>query len=48
LNKNPKDRLGCKKDFEDLFDHPWLKSIDREKMTKKEVIFYKNLDANSI
>jgi len=37
LNKNPKERLGCRKDFEDLFDHPWLKSVDREKMTKKEL-----------
>jgi hypothetical protein len=37
LNKNPKERLGCKKDFEDLFEHPWLKTIDREKLVKKEV-----------
>lgn len=48
LNKNPKERLGCRKDFEDLFDHPWLKSVDREKMTKKEVIFLFNKVTNSI
>jgi len=48
LNKNPKERLGCKKDFEDLFDHPWLKTIDREKLVKKEVNFILFLVANSI
>ena len=48
LSKNPKERLGCKKDFEDLFDHPWLKTIDREKLLKKEVIIYLISVTNSL
>ena len=48
LNKNPKERLGCKKDFEDLFDHPWLKTVDREKLIRKEVQINIFLDTNSI
>ena len=35
LNKNPKERLGSKKDVKDVIQHPWLKSIDFQKMIKR-------------
>eukprot|EP00919_Chromeraceae_sp_WS-2016_P078582 GHVR01186244.1.p1 GENE.GHVR01186244.1~~GHVR01186244.1.p1 ORF type:complete len:139 (+),score=20.34 GHVR01186244.1:784-1200(+) len=35
LSKNPKQRLGCNGDVEEILSHPWFKSLDRDKMMKK-------------
>jgi len=39
MNKDPNQRLGCKNDAVEIKSHPWFKSIDWERVYKKEVIF---------
>lgn len=37
LAKNVENRLGSKKGAEELKNHPWFKSVDWEKIYKKEI-----------
>ncbi|XP_065561183.1 atypical protein kinase C-like isoform X1 [Artemia franciscana] len=39
LNKNPADRLGCRKEsgFEDIMQHPFYKSVDWAMLERKQV-----------
>lgn len=37
LKKKPNERLGAKADIEEVMAHPFFKSIDRDKLLKKEL-----------
>eukprot|EP00826_Nyctotherus_ovalis_P063145 TRINITY_DN9235_c0_g4_i2.p1 TRINITY_DN9235_c0_g4~~TRINITY_DN9235_c0_g4_i2.p1 ORF type:complete len:308 (+),score=114.64 TRINITY_DN9235_c0_g4_i2:820-1743(+) len=38
LKKKPGERLGAKNDVKDLMEHPFFKSIDVDKLLKKEIV----------
>ena len=38
LKKKPSERLGFKNDVKEVMDHPFFKSIDVEKLLKKEIV----------
>ncbi len=38
LRKRPNERLGAGKDVDDVMAHPFFKSIDMEKLLKKEIV----------
>lgn len=40
LVRKPEDRLGYKKDVDEVLAHPWFKDLDVGKMLKKEVTYF--------
>jgi serine/threonine protein kinase SCH9 len=50
LKKNPKERLGNKKDVEEILSHPWFESMNLEKIMKKEYVpsFKPKLSSNPL